>query len=127
MPAVTNGSILVVLSLTLAGAALADEPVRNATPAEQAVEQGSGTAALGPGAPDARGGTTNGTTNGTTIGSGADTTATPGLAVDEGTVMRPLSAQGTNRAGTLAEPRRRQLYGLNPKADDAGPGRNNAH
>jgi hypothetical protein len=80
------------------------EPRRNETPAEQAAEQ-----SWGIGSPSTSGGTT------TAPGAGR---VSPGLAVDEGTVMRPLSAQGTNRAGTETPPRRKQLYGLNPKADD---------
>lgn len=101
------------------GAYAADPAARQATPAEGSIGNGSGTVANGAnalGAPAADAG-------GTTIGSGADTTGTTGLGVDEGTVMRPLAAQGRNglapKQATRATPRRKQLYGLNPKADDA--------
>jgi hypothetical protein len=99
-------------------ATAADAPPRTRTPAEESVDQGSGTVANGGAAPL---GSSGGTTGGTTIGSGVDTTATPGLAVDSGTVMRPLSAQGRNAPAPKKEQRRKQLYGLNPKADDASP------
>lgn len=98
------------------GASAADAPPRVQTPAVESIQQGSGTVANGAntlGAPAADAG-------GTTIGSGTDTTGSPGLAVDEGTVSRPLSAQGRNGlAPKQAVPRRKQLYGINPKADDA--------
>jgi len=84
---------------------------RNATPAEESVQQGSGTAANAATAP-------TGNAGGTHIGSGADTAGTPGLAVGEGTVMRPLSAEGRNGLRPPETPRRKQLYGLNPKADE---------
>jgi hypothetical protein len=94
----------------------ADPPARQRTPAEESIEHGSGTVANGAstlGAPTADAG-------GTTIGSGADTTGSPGLAVDEGTVSRPLAAQGRNGLAPKQDvPRRRQLYGINPRADDA--------
>ena len=94
----------------------ADPPPRERTPAAESIEQGSGTVANGAntlGSPAADAG-------GTTIGSGADTTGSPGLAVDEGTVSRPLAAHGRNGLAPQKDvPRRKQLYGLNPKADDA--------
>jgi hypothetical protein len=98
----------------IATAWAADEG-RNATPAEQSVDNGAGT-----NAPNAATGSSRAMAGGT--GSGADTTGSPGVAVDEGTVMRPLSAQGRNgvaRKDVSPEPHRRtQLYGLNPKADE---------
>ena len=103
-----------------AGAALAagaaDMPPRVQTPAAQGIRQGSGTVANGAntlGAPTADAG-------GTTIGAGADTAGSPGPGVDEGTVSRPLAAQGRNGLAPKQDvPRRKQLYGLNPHADDA--------
>ncbi|HZZ92043.1 MAG TPA: hypothetical protein VFE23_05735 [Usitatibacter sp.] len=91
-------------------AAAADTPPRMRTPAEESVQQGSDAAPLG---------SSGGTTGGTTIGSGAGTPSTPGLAVDSGTVMRPLAAEGRNSVTPKKEKHRRQLYGLNPKTDDA--------
>jgi len=86
-------------------------PERHATAAEESVQQGSGTAANAATSP-------SGDAGGSTIGSGSDTAGAPGLAVSEGTVMRPLSAQGRNGLGPPQPARRKQLYGLNPKADD---------
>ena len=109
-----------MLATMLAAAPLAacaadeDAVPRNSTPAEESARQGSGTAANDAAAP-------SGDAAGTTIGSGSDTTGTPGLAVGEGTVMRPLAAQGRNGVRPPETPRRKQLYGLNPKADDPLP------
>lgn len=90
---------------------------RTTTSAEEGVRNGSGTAANGGsllGSPSADAG-------GTAIGSGADTATSPGLAVDAGTVMRPLAADGRNglRPPQEQERRRKRLYGMNPRADDA--------
>jgi hypothetical protein len=107
-----------IVAVAVAGSAAyaADAPTRMATPAEESARLGSGTAATnGNVAVES----SQGETGGTTIGSGTDTASTPGLAVDQGTVMRPLSASGTNRTPKREEPRRAQLYGVNPKADDA--------
>jgi len=108
-------TIALCASLALAAHA-ADTTPRVQTPAAESIQQGSGTVANGAnalGAPTADAG-------GTTIGSGADTTGSPGVAVDQGTVSRPLSAQGRNGlAPTRDVPRRKQLYGINPRADDA--------
>ena len=94
-----------------AAAPAADAPrERHATPAEESAEQGSGTASYAATSPQ-------GDAGGTTIGSGADTAGTPGLAVGEGTVMRPLSAEGRNGLRAPEPARRKQLYGINPKAD----------
>jgi hypothetical protein len=107
-----------IAALGAAAAFAADPPQpqapRTTTPAEEGIRNGSGTAAnggelLGSATADA---------GGTTIGSGADTATTPGLAVDTGTVMRPLSAEGRNGLRPPGEPRRKQLYGINPKAED---------
>jgi hypothetical protein len=99
-------------ALLPAAAQGADAPRdRRSTPAEESVQQGSGTAANAATTPA-------GDAAGTTVGSGSDTTGTPGLAVGEGTVMRPLSAQGRNGLRPPEPARRKQLYGLNPKADD---------
>ena len=87
---------------------------RASTSAEHSIEHGSGTVANG----GSMLGSSEGTTGGSTIGSGTDTTSTPGLAVDQGTVMRPLSAQGRNATRAPQPSRREQLYGLNPKADE---------
>jgi hypothetical protein len=107
-----------------AGASMAaDEPPRASggqTAAAQGVEQGSGTN------PEQGGGTVlgsdGGLAGGTTIGSGVDTTGgTAGMVVDEGTIMRPLAAQGMNAVPEKKKdtaPRRKQLYGINPRADD---------
>jgi hypothetical protein len=104
-----------------AAARAGDEPQgRQSTPAEEGVQQGSGTAANAATAP-------TGDAAGTTIGSGSDTTGTPGLAVGEGTVMRPLSAEGRNGLKPAQAPRRKQLYGLNPKADDTPRKRDAPH
>ena len=96
-------------------ASAADTSSRAQTPAAESIEHGSGTVANGAnalGAPTADAG-------GTTIGSGVDTTGS-GAAVDEGTISRPLSAQGRNGLAPKQDvPRRKQLYGINPKADDA--------
>jgi hypothetical protein len=103
-----------VLAATLGAAcAWADTPPENRaqTPAEQAVEQGSGTS-LGPGGSNGSGATTTGY---------GDAKSSAGISVDNGTVMRPLSAQGRNSVvpkDTPEPPRRKQLYGLNPKADE---------
>ena len=113
-PRAWHGAVLVAAFTSAAALAAPQDGARNQTPAEQSVEQGSGTGALGPGVPNVSGGTAGG-------GSGATTSGPPGLAVDEGTVMRPLSAHGTNRAGDQAPVRRKQLYGLNPKADEPRP------
>jgi hypothetical protein len=105
------------MGATLALAAFAaDTPPRVETPAAQSIQEGSGTVANGAnalGAPAADAG-------GTTIGSGADTAGSPGIGVDAGTVSRPLAAQGRNGLAPKKDaPRRKQLYGINPKADDA--------
>jgi hypothetical protein len=104
-----------VLAATILAAAIpaaapaADAPrERNTTPAEESVQRGSGTASNAATSPPADAG-------GTTIGSGNDTAGAQGVAVGEGTVMRPFSAQGRN--GLRSQPaRRKQLYGINPKA-----------
>ena len=94
----------------------ADPSPPQQTPAAESIEHGSGTVANGAdalGAPKADAG-------GTTIGSGADTTGSPGVAVDEGTVSRPVAAKGRNGLAPKEDvPRRKQLYGINPHADDA--------
>jgi hypothetical protein len=60
---------------------------------------------------------------GTTIGSGVDTTGGSAvLTVDEGTLMFTLAPKAADRARTKAAPRRKQLYGLNPHADDTASG-----
>jgi hypothetical protein len=112
-------ALMLVFAASAPLAIAADATPRNRTPAEEGVQQGSGTVANGGAAPL---GSSEGTTGGSAIGSGADTTAAPGVAVDSGTVMRPLSAEGGNGLRPKkSEPRRRQLYGLNPKADEAKP------
>lgn len=98
------------------GASAADTAERVQTPAAESIRQGSGTVANGAnalGAPTAD-------AAGTTIGAGADTAGSPGLGVDEGTVSRPVAAQGRNGLVPKKDvPRRKQLYGLNPNADEA--------
>ena len=105
-----------LLAVTVPGIAAAADPpaARNSTAAEENARQGSGTAANAATAPA-------GDAGGTTIGSGADTGGTSGLAVEQGTVMRPLSAKGRNAPRKEEPARRTQLYGLNPKADDPLP------
>jgi len=106
-----------IAAVVSAAAPAADMPRdRNATPAEESVQQGSGTTSNAATVPP-------GDAGGTTIGSGSDTTGTQGLSVSEGTVMRPLSAQGRNGLHPPEPARRKQLYGINPKAEretDAG-------
>lgn len=108
-------TLAVCASLALAAHA-ADTQPRVQTPAAESIQQGSGTVVNGAdtlGAPTADAG-------GTTIGSGADTPGSPGLAVDEGTVSRPVAARGRNGLAPKQDvPRRKQLYGINPNADDA--------
>ena len=113
-----KAAMLALSSAMALAAYAADPPARQPTPAEESIGNGSGTVANGAdtlGAPAADAG-------GTTIGSGADTTGAPGLGVDAGTVMRPLSAKGRNglapKPAPREAPRRKQLYGLNPNADD---------
>lgn len=108
----------------LAGAVLAaaipvaaqDAQERRSTPADDGIRQVSGTATNAATSPP-------GDAGGTGVGSGTDTSGAPGLAVGEGTVMRPLSAQGRNGLRAPDPARRKQLYGLNPKAADAAPAR----
>lgn len=113
-----------VLGASLALAAhAADTQPRVQTPAAESIRQASGTVANGAdtlGAPMADAG-------GTTIGSGADTTGSPGVGVDEGTVSRPVAARGRNGLAPKQDvPRRKQLYGINPHADDAAVTRGSA-
>ena len=115
MDARTLLAATMLAALVPATAGAAEEPgTRSSTPAEESVQQGSGTAANAATSP-------TGDAGGTTIGSGVDTAGESGIAVEEGTVMRPLSAQGRNAPLKSGTARRRQLYGLNPKADDPRP------
>jgi hypothetical protein len=105
-------------SLTLAAHAEGDNTQSTQqTSAAHGIETGSGTNSY-----PSRGsvvGSDGGQAGGTTIGSGADTLDhNIGVTVDEGTVMRRLTPQGD-----AAPPvqHRRQIYGLNPRADDSAP------
>jgi hypothetical protein len=87
------------------------------TSAAHGIQSGSGTNPYQSGGSVV--GSDGGQAGGTTVGSGADTLdENIGVTVDEGTVMRRLTRKGD----AAPVQRRRQLYGLNPKADDATAG-----